>query len=304
MSENPPASAWHGRSRGGRWGTALVAAFARWGGRDLCYLLLIPPACWFWLRDRRARQAITDYWQRQRPQWSWLRLKIRTLIHFWDFARTLADRLLLAYAPGSLRFIHRDVERMEDAMRHPRGCILLSAHIGSFELSARMLTRRPNAPRINLVMLDAEDPRVQEQLARAMGERPYGVIDLRDPMSAALAIASALSHGETCCLLGDRTAGDQSATVEVSVLGHRTRLPTGPFIAAAATGALVVPTFCCRTGWRTWTCEADAPWTIDLGPRTGRTQQVQAIVQRWADRLSDQARRHPGQWNNYFRFWG
>lgn len=269
----------------------------------MCYLLLLPPSLWFWLRDGSARRANIAYWRRLRPAWSWGRCGLRSWLHFWGFARTLADRLLQNSAASNLAYQQLNIERMEDAMRHPQGCILLSAHIGSFELSARWLAQRPTAPRINLVMLDAEDPRVQQQLAKGMGERPYGVIDLRDSFGAAMKIAAALGRGETCCMLGDRTAGDPSATCVVTFLGGTAHLPTGPFIAAAITEALIVPTFCCRTGWATWTCEADDPWQIDLGDRNGRRERLQAVVQRWADRLAVQVGRHPGQWNNYYAFW-
>ena len=299
--------AWSGRSHGGNaagnLGTALIAAGVRWGGRDLGYLLVAFPAVWLWLRDGRARQANIAYWQRLQPQWGRPRCAWRSLRHFWGFARTLADRLLQSLAPASLTFVELNIAAMEDAMRHPRGCILLSAHVGSFELSARWLAQRPTAPPINVVMLDAEDPRVQQQLAKSMGARPYAVIDLRDAWGAALAIAAALGRGETCCMLGDRTAGDPAATCAVEFLGGTAHFPHGPFIAAATTGALIVPTFCCRSGWATWTCEADAPWSIDLGPRQGRRERLQAVVQRWADRLAQQVRRHPGQWNNYYPFW-
>ena len=301
MSEAPRA--WQGRSYGGSWGTAVISACVRWGGRDIGYVLVACPAIWFWLGDRRARQATIAYWQRLRPQWWRWRCALRSLLHFWDFARTLADRLLQNLSPASLAFHQVNIAGMEEAMRHPRGCILLSAHIGSFELSARWLAHRPTAPRINVVMLDGEDPRVQRQLAKNMGVRPYAVIDLRDAWGAALAIAAALGRGETCCMLGDRTAGDPDATCAVNFLGGTAHFPKGPFIAAATTGALIVPTFCCRTGWATWTCEADAPWSIDLGPRQGRRERLQAVVQRWADRLAQQVTRHPGQWNNYYSFW-
>ena len=282
---------------------AVAAALARWGGRDVCYVLLVPPSLWFWVRDGRARRANIAYWQRLRPGWSRGRCSLRSWLHFWDFARTLIDRLFQGLDCTRIAFTQVNINGMEAAMRHPRGCILLSAHIGSFELSARWLAQRPTGVRINLVMFDAEDPGVQRQLAKSMGERPYGVIDLRDPLGAALEIAAALGRGETCCMLGDRTAGDPAATCAVDFLGGTAHLPTGPFIAAAITGALIVPTFCCRTGWATWTCEADAPWQIDLGPRSGRRDRLQAVVQRWADRLAVQVSRHPGQWNNYYAFW-
>ncbi|GDY12433.1 hypothetical protein LBMAG53_13110 [Planctomycetota bacterium] len=315
-SSPPPAVAsepdrqWRGRSHGGGFGTALVRQVARWGGRDLCYVFLLFPALWFSVADRRARSAVIDYWRRMRPEQPRWRAALRVPFHFWRFACGLADRLL-ASVPRAVIRTTDGFEQMIEAMRHPRGCIILSAHVGSFELSARWMARFGSAqatasaamPRFNLVMMDAEDPRVQAELAKTMGDRPYAVIDLRDPTTAALAVASALNRGETCCMLGDRTAGDASATVAVPFLGGIARFPTGPFIAAAATGAVIVPAFCCRAGWARWHCQADAPWTIDLGPRSQRRERLRHEVARWAARVEAQVRAHPWDWNNYFPFW-
>lgn len=104
-------------------------------------------------------------------------------------------------------------------------------------------------------------------------------------------------------MLGDRTAGDALATVAVPFLGGTARFPTGPFIAAAVTGAVIVPAFCCRAGWARWHCQADAPWTIDLGPRAQRRERLHDAVARWAARVEAQVRAHPWDWNNYFPFW-
>lgn len=294
-----PDRQWRGQSHGGGLGTALVRAVARRGGRDLCYIFLLFPAMWFTVTDHKARRAVVDYWRRQRPDQPRWRAEQRVLFHFWRFACGLADRLLMT-VPGAVTWTTTGLDRMVEAMNHPRGCIILSAHVGSFELSARWLAGlgpiRPGQselPRFNLVMLDAEDPRVRAELAKTMGKRPYGVIDLADPTAAALAIASALNRGETCCMLGDRNAGGTAGTLAVPFLGGIARFPTGPFIAAAATGALVVPSFCCRSGWATWHCEADEPWVIDLGPRRQRKELLQQFVARWAARVESQVRRHP-----------
>jgi predicted LPLAT superfamily acyltransferase len=301
-ARTPSHRPWTGTSRGGGLGTALVGAFARWGGRDLCYLGVIPPALWFWWRDAAARRAITSYWRRLRPDESAWRRTLRVPWHFWTFARSLADRLIIAHAPGSLRYERIGLDIMQQAMAHPQGCILLSAHLGSFELAARWLVSHAERP-INLVLLDGEDPRVQAHLRRHMGERPYRVIDLRDPTAAALAIVAALGQGETCCMLGDRSAGGDDGLVAVDFLGGTVRFPIGPFVAAALTGALIVPTFCVRSGWRTWLCRADAPWRIEAGPRRERQERLRAAVQCWADRLAAEVRRHPWQWNNYYDLW-
>ena len=294
--------AWRGRSYGGGLGHRLMHAFARHGGRDLCYLLLLAPALFYYLRDRSARRAVVVYWRRLDPRLGILRAHSRALGHFWSFARVLVDRVLFYVAPGSLAWSNVGAARMEEAMRHPRGCILLSAHLGNWELSGRLLDLHQHGT-VNIVMLGGEDPRVREQLRRAMGDHPFAIIDLADAVGSGLAIASALTRGETCCMLGDRTAGDAANTVAVPFLGAPARFPIGPFVAAAVTGAVIVPTFCMKTGWATYRCEADEPWTVSWNSRAERRTVLEAAVTRWAERLERQVRAYPRQWHNFYDFW-
>jgi predicted LPLAT superfamily acyltransferase len=294
--------AWTGRSHGGRWGTAAAWWLIRLGGRDLCYVLVTVPALWFWLFNCRARRALVAYWQRQRPGLSGFSARLYALRHLWEFARTLADRVLITRSPRALTFTTAGLEHLVSGMSRGKGCILLSAHVGSFELAARLLIRE-RAAMLNLVMLDGEDPRVQAQLRHAMGERPYRVIDLRDPGTAALEIAAALGRDETCCMLGDRVLPGSQAALTAPFLGAGMRFPTGPFLAAAATGATIIPTFCVRRSWATWHCVALAPFTVDLGRRGERQERLSQVITDWAELLEREVRASPWAWNNYFDVW-
>jgi len=294
--------AWSGRSHGGGLGHALVHGFARCGGVWVCYVLLLPPTVWFFLIDQNARRASVRYWQQVRPHLDRVGATFLALCHFYAFARILADRLVIAAAPAAIRFRNPGAARLDRAMRHPQGCIILSAHIGAWEMAGRWLRVHGQAT-INIVMLLAEDPRVQEQLDRAMGDHPFAIIDLRDPFAASLAIAAALRRGETCCMLADRTAGTAANTVAVPFLGRMARFPTGPFIAAAATGALLVPTFALKDGPTSYVLDADPPWQVAFTSRATRARDLEAAVGRWAGRLEQVVRRHPEQWQNFYDFW-
>lgn len=296
-----PARAWSGRSRGGKLGTALVALVARWGGRDLCYLFVLFPALWFAWRDAPSRRAILAYWRALQPRRPRCWIASRIPWHFWTFARGLADRFLDALSPGCIHYRNVGMEQLSRALADGRGAILLSAHLGSFALAARWLSQQVwNLPRLQVVMLDAEDPQVRSQLQRSMGDQAFGIIDLADPTAAGLAIAAALGRGEICCMLGDRSAGAAAGMRRLPFLGRSMAFPTGPFIAAAASGAPIVVTFCIRSSWATWTCAADAPWRIDLGPRRQRQARLEAVMLRWSRRLELEVRRHPYAWNNYY----
>jgi predicted LPLAT superfamily acyltransferase len=179
---------------------------------------------------------------------------------------------------------------------------MLSAHLGNWELSGRFLDRY-QLGRTHLVMLQAEDPAVAEQVRAALDAKGLGVIDLKDPFAASLEIAAALRRGETCCMLGDRTVGSDDGTVTVPFCGGRARFPVGPFIAAAVTGAVVVPTFCLKVGWTSYATFAPTIWPLVLGSRRERQQHLGAAVARWARLLEAVVRRYPLQWHNFYDFW-
>jgi predicted LPLAT superfamily acyltransferase len=301
MSQAPAEGSWAGRSLGGAAGHRLVHAFARFGGRRLCYLLLIPPTCWYFAALARRRRLIARYWRRMRPglgRWGCL---VMTWWHFYSFACLLSDRFLIAQ-PGALTHRSLSFERLQQACRDPRGCLMLSAHVGNWELSGRFLASY-GIGAFNLVMFDNEDPRIAAEVRSALGTRGISVIDLRDPTQASLLIVAALARGETCCMLADRTAGDRQHTVAVPFCGAPARFPSGPFIAAALTGALILPTFCIKTGPSAYATFALPPWRVRFGARAQRSRVLAAATARFARELEWVVRRYPLQWHNFYDFW-
>ncbi|HYE05266.1 MAG TPA: lysophospholipid acyltransferase family protein [Planctomycetota bacterium] len=292
--------AWSGRSAGGGFGHRLVAAFARFGGLHVCYALLIPPATWYFLRLHERRRETARYWRRMRPSLGRGGALVMTWAHFWSFARILADRFLVAYAPGALRSRSLGFATMRAARETGHGCVMVSAHLGNWELSGRLLASY-GLGAFTLIMVQDEDPAVAAQVRAALGER--AVIDLADPFAASLAIAAALSRGETCCMLADRTAGAATRTVAVPFLGGRARFPTGPFVAAAVSGAPILPVFCIKTGWRSYATFALPAWTPRFTSRAARAGEIEAAVARWARHLERMTRRWPMQWHNFYDFW-
>ncbi len=294
-------TAWTGRSYGGGLGTRIVTVVARLGPIPL-YLFALGPALWILLRDRRARMASLEWWDRVRPGAPGRRGQLVAAgLHFWSFARTLCDRLLVYRRPAAIACRHTGAPAMLGAMRSGDGCILLSAHLGNWEMAGRWLTRYGDLP-ITIAMRVGEDPKVRRELERVMGDHPLRIVDLGDGIGVGLAIAAALGRGETCCLLGDRDAG--SGDVEhARFLGRPAPFPRGPFLAAAATGAWVVPCFALRTGSGRYTMHADPPFRIAERPDAGRRKAVHRALRTWVGRLEAVARRHPYQWHNFYPFW-
>jgi predicted LPLAT superfamily acyltransferase len=187
-------------------------------------------------------------------------------------------------------------------MNEPHGCVIISAHVGNWELSCRFLTSYKIGA-FNMVMLNAEDPAIAEQVRASLGTHRVNVIDLADPMSASLLIISALNQGETCCMLSDRTAGANDHTIRVPFLGGLARFPTGPFLAAGLTGAMILPAFCLKTSWRSYATVAMPPVRLRFTSRQARNRELAAAVSDWARVLEGVVRRYPLQWHNFYDFW-
>ncbi len=293
---------WSGRSHGGSLGHSAVHLVARLGGPTLCYLFVLVPTIVLFLRLHERRRICMDYWQRLRPDLGRWGCAFMAFRQFWSFARMLADRFLVSAAPHALTHRSLGYDTLKAGATHPQGCVMLSAHLGNWELSGRFLDRYQLGTTY-LVMLQNEDPAVAEQVRAALGAKGLGVIDLKDPFAASLEIAAALRRGETCCMLGDRTVGSDDGTVSVPFCGGHARFPIGPFIAAAVTGAVVVPTFCLKVGWTSYATFAPTIWPLSLGKRRERQQHLTAAVARWARLVEAVVRRYPLQWHNFYAFW-
>jgi phosphatidylinositol dimannoside acyltransferase len=116
----------------------------------------------------------------------------------------------------------------------------------------------------------------------------------RPPMQV---LAERLRAGEVVCLVADRDLSRNG--VEVRFFGEQTRMPAGPALLAATTGAALLPTHLHYTehGWGQW---IGAP--VELG--TGRLRdRVQRATQAVADVFAERIALHPADWHMLQPLW-
>jgi lauroyl/myristoyl acyltransferase len=106
-----------------------------------------------------------------------------------------------------------------------------------------------------------------------------------------------LEAGEVVCLVADRDLSQQG--VEVQFFGEPTRMPPGPALLAATTGALLLPAHCFyrQDGWGQW---VGAP--IELGDGRLRDR-VRGATQALADVFADRIAQHPADWHMLQKLW-
>jgi KDO2-lipid IV(A) lauroyltransferase len=182
-------------------------------------------------------------------------------------------------------------ERLEAAMAETRGLILMTAHLGNWELAGRLLALRFTRPTHVLVAAEP-DPGVERFLRG--GPAPVRFVTRSHP-AAVVRLLAALRRNEIVALQGDRALGTRG-DVAVDFFGAPALFPLGPFVLARAAGAPVVPAFC--------VLGADRRYTISLGEPIRVAAEGETVALRaWVSVLEEAVRRHPEQWFNFFDCW-
>ena len=303
----PPTArrqSWRGRTLGGVWLFRACLAFLPVAGARGAWVVAWLVAAGFMIAGGRRQFGMLSWWRRLRP-------RAGTLVHwmlayrqFASFGRIMCDRFLVWQRPQDYDIQLVGLHSMRDFRRRRQGCLMISAHVGNWELSSFWLhTIAEDVGKVHVVMVRGDNQEVQRLVDKHMRGDFTTVIDPRDGIGASLAINAALQTGDVVCMLGDRVMGGQPS-LTVDFLGGKARFPSGPFHTAMMTGAPILVGFLVKTGLRSYLVEVDPPWWVRLPPRRAdRPAVIRRAVQRWAKRLELQARRYPQQWHNFYEYW-
>lgn len=295
----PTSSPWlEQQELGSRSATRLMKWLALLCGRRIARLLLVPICAYFLAFSPRGRSASRQYLalalgRRPRLADLWR--------HWFTFSVTVLDRVYFVDGRLSRFDIEiRGLEILRRTLAKGRGCILLGAHLGSFEL-LRMLAPVENLS-VSVVMYEDNAANIAEvvnaRLDPAIRERiivPGGV----DTM---LQIAECLSRGELVGMLGDRAAGSDK-TVTCRFFGRDAAFPQGPLRLALSLRAPVYLVAGLYEGGKRYVVHLE-PFCEEPGADlTERVAWVREWVQRYAERLEHFCRLAPYNWFNFYDFW-
>lgn len=275
-----------------------IVAIALTLGRRAARLLLYPVCVYFLLFSPSARAASTKYLRKVLGREPGLADAFR---HCHTFAATLLDRVFLfndQYARFDVRVNGEDILR--DTMADGRGCFLMGAHMGSFEI-IRALGRLNTQSRISLVMYAENARKFNSVLAAVNPKLALQVIEL-GKVDSMLKVERALERGEIVGMLGDRTFRDEG-TAAFRFLGEAAHFPTGPFRVAAMLQRPLVLMFGLYRGGNRYDIHFER--LVDAWPasRVERKRTVAEAQRGYVARLEHHCRDAPYNWYNFYDFW-
>ena len=255
----------------------------------------------FWIALRKIRAAIASnleavlgpcgWWERQRRIYRTFRTFAWCLSERYE--RLSTDRVFSVEAEGR--------EEWQDPTGEPGGFILVTAHMGAWEVGSMIPSSR-DGRRVHVVREPETDPRAQrfiEGLIRSCGGELY-ITHFADDPQLGVDLLDALRRGEVVALQGDRPRSG-GRTVEASLFGRPFALPVGPAALARAAGAPIVPVFVLREGRLRYRCLLRP--AIHVAQSGDRQRDVQEALAGFAADLEAAIRREPHQWFCFRRLW-
>jgi len=269
-------------------------------GRFIIRIVLYFIVGYFYLTSPRAVRASRNAMRRllrREPGW-------RDIYkNFYYFAACAVDRLYLL--KDRKHYFDVSVDRPDEVAKmtaQGRGCLLVVAHLGSFEPLRMMGTNQRKLP-ISILMdrkqgemlvtlLERINPNFALQIIDAAQRGPELVLQLRD----------ALQAGRMVCIMGDRAREDERA-LEVQFCGSTARVPEGPWALATALGVPVILGFGLYKGRRKYQACFELFAEKVTATRQTRSADLQYWAQQYAQRLEHYARQAPYNWFNFYDYW-
>lgn len=178
------------------------------------------------------------------------------------------------------------IEHVDAALERGRGCIVITAHYGNWELMARRLVIL--GYKVNVIARDSDDPGMTGITTRIREGGGYRVFDRDEPIIGAF---RALKRNECLGILPDQ---NESGGIFVDFFGRPVATAVGPAVLSLRSGAPMVPMFSVRMPDGRY--KATAYPAIEFDPTGNEEEDIRELMTRVNQVIEREVRRHPDQW--------
>jgi len=242
-----------------------------------------------------ARRAILSNLRVVLPGSARLTNYARTWLTLFNFACTIADAADHKLAQTEFAYAVEGPDFL-DQLAAARGAILLTAHMGNYDLGAAIFAQRFRRE-IHMVRAPETDEQTAQHLDRSIEQAGAGAVKVAyntAGMALPFELLNALRQGEIVSIQGDRVTGNVSAR-EARLFGQLVRLPDGPFMLAFVAESPIFPLFIVRTSYHHYKIIAGEPIHCRRTDRS-RDAAVEEAMNAWCRTLERIVTANWSQW--------
>ena len=214
-----------------------------------------------------------------------------------NFGKYLVDVFSLEKMNRSFiqrRVLLHGIEMVDAALRQKRGVILLTAHLGTWELGAAVISGL--GYHLDAVVLQHRNVSVNRFFVRQRLKKGVRSIPIQYALRESLV---SLKQNHLVAIVGDRDYTNQG--IQVNFLGRTVKLPKGMAYLALKSGAPVIPSFVVRELDGRIRILLEQPLAVENLNMSD--ENIQVLTQKGARAMEKQIRIYPTQWFVFRPFW-
>jgi predicted LPLAT superfamily acyltransferase len=290
-------SAWQGKSRGTPLGYRIfVWILKTFGVLPAYFLLRFVTLYYFFFSFKASRQIYSLY--RHKLNYSRLASIAKLYKNYFLLGQSIIDKVvLMSGIKNKFSFNFDGEENLLKIADMQKGGILLSAHIGNWDVAGHLFTRLQTP--INIVLYDAEHEQIKEYLEGVTGKRNVNIIVIKDDLSHIYAISDAFNRNELVCMHADRFLPGNK-TMSTEFMGREAKFPMGPFLLAATFKVPVSFVFATKETklhYHFFASKVKDYSSFD------KDRMMQEMLHDFANEMETKLKQYPEQWFNYYNFW-
>lgn len=290
-------SLWQGKSKGTPLGYRIFVWVLKNFGVLSAYFLLRFVVLYYFLFSFKASREIYNLY-RYRLGYGRLNSISKLYKNYYLLGQSIIDKVVvMSGIKNKFSFDFDGEENLLKITGLQRGGMLLSAHIGNWDVAGHLFKRLET--RINIVLYDGEHEQIKEYLERVTGKRNVNIIIIKNDLSHIYAISDAFTNNELVCMHADRFI-EGNKTLSADFLGETARFPMGPFLLASKFKVPVSFVFAVKENKLHYHFFASE---IKEYTNPGKDAVMQEMLNDYAAEMGKKLKQYPEQWFNYYNFW-
>jgi predicted LPLAT superfamily acyltransferase len=293
---------WNGKTNASLLGVRIFVFILNHLGLKIAYFFLRFVALYYFLFAFRSNKNLYFYFHqvlKYKKFTAWLKM----YKNYYVFGQTILDKVaLLAGVKTKFTINHDGGTNLDKLAENGKGGILISAHLGNWEIAGQLLNRL--GTNFNILMYENEKENIKKFMDEVEKKKNIKIIAIKDDdMGHIIELHNAFTNNELVVMHGDRFR-QNAQTAEAQFLGKTAKFPAGPFILAARFGVPISIVFAVKETASHYHFFASDPIEVKRSRTADQTASaVQSLLGRYIAEVEAMVYKYPEQWFNYFPFW-
>lgn len=288
------------RRRGNRLGFWFFRTATRLTGLSGAYGLLYLVCLYYLLVDRALVAESLPYIKRRFPEKGRSGQLLQLYLLFVSQGKTLVDRFAIAAGYRGIEIDIRGYEAVRELIAaSDKGLIILTAHIGSWQVAMSALQRFDR--NVHVMMRPEDNAAVKAALNLDQESERVRVILTSGALGGVIEALKAIDSGELVTIMGDRPY--DFPALRVPFLGGEVSFPYGAFTLAAAAKCPLVVLLSAKTATNRYLVDVSHVIPPPSGQRVRNSNELASGVERYAAILEAYVQEYPLQWFVFRDIW-